>query len=256
MCAENASMNYHWNECDISEWFKTQIEEELVRRNYKIVNTDIYVKICARMNSLGLVYTINIDALKNDKTCYLENFNTTAKYNDGLDKFPWFMDFFKEKEAEAILKFSNNVLDLGFEPRREFAGVKNIQAEEKIYGDVEYGTVINCSNEEMVYFLTNKEMICNWNGRAIFEGDWVKIENIEFSIHKVETNQIKMKFKLSNWKEESDVVINISSIRGNTKLELKQTKMPLNEVDVIKRMWRERIFLPICMAFGFSEINQ
>ncbi|KAF9763374.1 hypothetical protein NGRA_1298 [Nosema granulosis] len=256
MCAENTSMNYHWNESDISEWFKTNIEVELVRRKYQIVKTDIYVKICARMNSLGLVYTINIDALKNNRNCILENFNTTSKYNDGLDSFPWFMDFFKEKEAEAILKFSNNVLDLGFDPRKEFVGVKNIQAEEKKYGEVEYETNINCSNQEMVDFLTSREMINNWNRGVAYEGDLIKMENIQLEIISVEQNRIEMRFKLNNWKDYSKVEINLSTIRNNTKIVLKQTGIPLNEVSVIKRLWRERIFMPICMAFGFSEINQ
>jgi activator of HSP90 ATPase len=256
MCAENSSMNYHWNESDISDWFKSKIEEELIRRKYKIVSTDIYVKICARMNSIGLVYTVNIDALKNDKNCILENFNTTAVYNEGLKGFSWFMDFFKEKEAEAILKFSKNVLELGFDPKREFTGLKNITAKEKTSGDLSFNLTINCGKNEIKDFLTNGDLVRNWNCNVLVEDKLIKFENVEILYTSVEENEIKAKFKLTDWENYSEILIKLENIRNNTKITIEQSKIPLNQVNVIEPLWRERIFKPICMVFGFSIVNQ
>lgn len=131
MDADERMKNYHWTESNISDWARENIEQELLKREYQIVKLDIFVKICSRMNTLGLVYSINIDAIKDKKSFFLDNFTSTTQENEGLKDFPWFVDFFKELEGQGILKFSKNVIDLGNKEERSFVGVQNIRAEVK-----------------------------------------------------------------------------------------------------------------------------
>lgn len=245
--------NYHWNECNISAWIKEKTEEELKKRKYEIISTDFYVKLCSRMNKLGLVYSISIDATKNEETSVLENFNSTSSENEGLKKFPWFVDFFKELEAQAIIKFSKNVLDLGKKNERSFAGIQNIEANEVKTGNFKYISLINCSFDEFFEFLTNQSYVVNWAHCVTFDDQGYTSEQFTLkNITKVE-NGLELKFKLNTWENFTNVTIKFQNIRENTKLDIFQKNVPFKDLDLMKVIWKNGIISAICMNFGFVE---
>ncbi|WUR04786.1 Hsp90 ATPase activator [Vairimorpha necatrix] len=252
MNAEERMKNYHWSESDISTWAKEKIINELNKRNYEIIKTDIFVKICSRMNNLGLIYIIELDALKDNKSCILTNFTTTHEENEGLKDFPWFLDFFKELEGEALLKFSKNVLEIK-NTVRPSVDVPNIKADVKTSGKFIYSSTVNCPPEEFQNFLVKDEFIRCWARDLKIEKDEIFIGKIQLKIIEVKEGNVKMEFKLDEWAEITKVEIKISELRGNTKIDLKQEDVPLKYIDTMTGMWRENIFMPICMAFGFHE---
>ncbi|KAK6089886.1 hypothetical protein P3W45_001089 [Vairimorpha bombi] len=253
MNADERMKNYHWTESNISDWARENIEKELIKRGYQIVKLDIFVKICSRMNTLGLVYSINIDANRDNKACFLDNFTSTSQENEGLKDFPWFVDFFKELEGQAILKFSKNVIDLENKEERSFVGVQNIKAEEKKYREFKYESLVNCQNDEFINFLIKKEFIQCWARGVKFEGSDAVIDQIRLSDLQREDNKVKLKFKIESWSDYSDVTVSFIDIRGNTKIELVQKNVPIKDFDVMKGFWKEKIFMPICTCFGFCE---
>lgn len=252
MNADERMKNYHWTESNISGWARENIEQELLKRGYQIVKLDIFVKICSRMNTLGLVYCINIDAIQDKKSCFLDNFTSTSQENDGLKDFPWFVDFFKELEGQAILKFSKNVIDLE-NKERSSVNVQNIKAEEKKSRTFKYESLVNCPNDEFIDFLIKNEFIQCWAGGIKFEDGDILIDQIRLSDLQRENNKVNLKFKIENWSNYSDVSISLLDIRGNTKIELVQKNVPVKDFDVMGSIWKEKIFMPICMYFGFCE---
>lgn len=251
MNADERMKNYHWSECNISEWAKNKITEELNKRGYKIIHLDIFVKICSRMNTLGLVYIISLDTMKDNISYVLTNFTSTHKESEGLEGYPWFIDFFKELEGQALLLFSKNVLDLENKERKSVDVPKvtaSIKKEEEFY----YTSIINCPVDEFVSFLVDPSLVQMWMKGKVKEKEYI-LENLIFKITNIEKDKIFIDFKLKKWDKFTNVEVLISDIRGNTKISLRQKNVPIKDIGIMTGIWKDNIFRPICMTFGFCE---
>ncbi|KAI8616992.1 activator of Hsp90 ATPase [Chytriomyces sp. MP71] len=65
------------------------------------------------------------------------------------------------------------------------------------------------------------------------------------------SSKIVQTWRLKSWSTHSTMVtILLTEIEGGTRLELKQTSVPADEVDVVKRNWESYYFAPIRAAMG------
>ncbi|AFN83375.1 hypothetical protein EROM_071240 [Encephalitozoon romaleae SJ-2008] len=244
--------NYHWAESDLSGWAKDKIKEALEARGYKVYGMDVLVKICQRMNTLGLVYMISFECTKDEKYCGVRNFYSVSEKADGMEDFEWFPKFFKEMEGEAVLKFGNRVLDVNKEMGERKPCAKSVSAEEAKTMDVSYKATINCEVRELMDFILSKEYISVWSGhRAAFEGDDILIDNVIIRELKEKNGGIEMKWKLKEWSNFTEVRIQLEEFLNSSKITLKQKNVPIKEEGSIRMWWNERVFVPISACFGF-----
>lgn len=248
---ERTGDNYHWTESDISGWASDRISGELERRGYVVKGSEIMVKVCQRMNTLGLVYTISFDAEKEGKLYGLKDFYSSSEGADGMEHFSWFLDFFKEMEAEAVLKFGNRVLDVDREVERKSCNVKSISAREVRNTDLCYKVCINCSTEEIKEFVSREEFISMWSGgRAVFSGKDIVLENVTMS-NVERNNEVRMRWKFKEWDDFSEARISFEALGSSVRVTVNHRDVPIKEVESIRMWWHERMFVPISSCFGF-----
>lgn len=245
--------NYHWTECDISGWCSEKIKKELESRGYVVHGMDVMVKLCQRMNSLGLVYMISFDCGKDGKKHGIRNFCSITEETDGMEDFEWFLEFFKEMEMEAVLKFGSNVLDVEREVERKHCDVKSIDAPEMKTTDVSYATSINCTMDEIREFICKEEFVSMWSGnRAMFDGGEMKLDNVIMQDLKEKDGTITMRWKFREWSESSNVRITFEPLVESIKVVVNQRNVPIKEAQSVKMWWNERMFVPISACFGFN----
>ncbi|KAG5859218.1 hypothetical protein KMI_08g13550 [Encephalitozoon hellem] len=249
---EEKRSNYHWAESDLSGWAKDKIKEALETRDYKVYEMDVMVKICQRMNTLGLVYMISFECTKDGRYCGVRNFYSVSERADGMEDFGWFPEFFKEMESEAVLKFGNRVLDINKEVGERKPCTGKIAAEEAKAIDVTYKATINCEVSELKNFILSKEYISMWTGhRASFEGDDILIDNVVIRELREEDGEIKMKWRLKEWNSFTEVRILLEEFLNSSKVTLRQKNVPIKEEGSVRMWWNERVFVPITACFGF-----
>lgn len=247
------SNNYHWKDLNISSWVESKISEELLDREYEVQRLVVDTKVCQRMSKLGLVYDINFDLKKGEKAYYLQNYTSSTDPAEGLETVPWFRDFFKELECKAILQFADKLLDTEKAIDREVSGIKKTKADEQKCDSVKLEFTMTCKAEEIINFMTKPEFISMWSrNEAIFSGDEVKIQRIVMRDVKCESHRVTMLWKLDTWCGYSNLEITLSEIQNVTKVSILQTQVPIDELDIVKGGLTERMFMPICMCFGFT----
>lgn len=243
--------NYHWTETNISDWAADRIREELEWQGHTVQRMDVSVKLCQRMNTLGLVYMISFDCAGDGEEYGMRDFYSTAEKADGMERFEWFVGFFKELEAEATLKFGSRVLDVEREIDRK-CEVKRIDAPEARTVDMSCSVSINCSADEMREFVCREEYISMWSGgQAVFGVD-LELENTVIRGLREENGTVRMEWRFREWKEFSDVRMTFEPVMSNTKISVVQKNVPIRETESIKMWWRERMFARISACFGFA----
>lgn len=248
---EEKKLNYHWAESDISEWARDGIRQALESRGYTVHEMDVMTKVCQRMNTLGLVYMISFECVKDGKYCGVRGFYSVSEKANGIEDFEWFPGFFKEMEAEAVLKFGDRVLDVD-RPVERKPCVKNIAAEDAKSVDVTYRASINCGVDELKSFILSPEFISVWSGhRALFESGRVLIDGVEMHDLREDSRCIKMGWKRAEWAVVSDVRMELESFLSSTKVKVVQKGVPIKEAGSVRAWWHERVFAPISGSFGF-----
>jgi activator of HSP90 ATPase len=245
--------NYHWTDCNISSWTKETIQRELESRGYKVKEIDVDARVYQRMNNLGMAYTVGFDTVKDGAFHSLKNFYSTSEPAEGIEDFSWFLDFFKELEARAILQFGGRVLD---STERETGGkvteLREVDAVDARYEVLRCTMYINCSIEEFKDFVTKREFIEAWTrGEARFENGEVIIGRAVMRELWTDAEEIKMKFRMQEWSEFSEVTMSLEKLMTDTRVMITQKKVPLNEAGGMELWWRERMVSAIASSFGF-----
>ncbi|ADM11889.1 Hsp90 ATPase activator [Encephalitozoon intestinalis ATCC 50506] len=249
---ESKGSNYHWAESDLSGWAKDKIKETLEHRGYKVNEMDVMVKICQRMNTLGLVYMIGFECTKDGKYCSIRNFYSVSEKAEGMEDFEWFPGFFSELEEEAILKFGSRVLDTNRQVEERKPCVRSIDAEDAKTVDISYKASINCEINEFKNFILSQEYISMWSGyRATFDGDDILIDGVIIRRLREENGCIRMEWKLERWSHFTEVKISLESFLNSSKVTVKQKAVPIKEEKSIRMWWHEKVFASISTCFGF-----
>jgi activator of HSP90 ATPase len=245
--------NYHWTYSDISGWVRETIQEELESRGHKVKNIDVDAKVCQRMNNLGMVYTVGFDTMKDGVFYSLKNFYSVKEPADGLEDFDWFLEFFAELQAKAILQFGSRVLDVArTEADGRVAELKEVRAVDARHDVLRYTAYINCSTREFKDFMTKQEFIEAWTcGEAQFGEGEIVIGGVTIQELREENGELRMRLKMEGWPDFSEVAISLEEFKTDIRVTVVQKKIPLNETGSMELWWRERVMLAVATSFGF-----
>ena len=127
--------------------------------------------------------------------------------------------------------------------------------------------VFKCTGQEIYNALTQKSMMSIFTGSAVkMEQDQAE-ENLEFTLldGNIEGKfqilkpftKITQKWRLKSWPagHYSEVIIVIKQASDETKLSLKQTQVPVSELDKTKQGWQRYYWEAIRRAFGFGGMT-
>lgn len=238
-----------------------------------------------RMGKITVLNTFNLQMKDNkDKIVTIENYSSiNTEYDDLGTK--WVIDFVKEKETEALLKFSGGILgvtsDNGNSGSVSTTGsttgnntnkdtgkdINLIQSiKRKTHGSLSLTILICSTTNELIRFLIDPNFYARWMGPSIKQdGDTVTFENIslkgiplyneEFFNNSIDNSidkSVSFQYKWKEWEEYSSVKIGFMEIGDNVKVTVEQSHVPVEVIENVRNHWKTRIFGVISSVYGCS----
>jgi activator of HSP90 ATPase len=244
---------------NVTQWMKNEIETHLQEKDYEIGLLTVDCEIMARMNKISILNNVNLKiSNKKGENFSLQNYNSSNVEYDDL-KLKWLVDFIKEREKQAVLKFGG--IDESANKMNAEATGQNVIVEisgKKEFEKLTFSTLFNSKADELMSFFTEKKYILHWAGPATtFES--IDNENSNFILISFESivlknivktkNIIEMEYKWKDWSNFSKVRLEFLKIGEHVRIDLKQEKIPVGLKDNVFNHWNTRIFSIISLIF-------
>lgn len=230
-------------------WMKDAIINFLSAKGYKIILFNINAEILARFDKITIINTFSIKMSDKDgKLVSLNDYCSTNKEYDDT-KLKWFIDFVKEREMEAILKFGGSALGTENIGTPKCGAVFKVEGEKK-FGNLEFDIFFCSTIDEIIKFISASGFYQMWMGPSLKETDGtISFENILIKNLKAGDGTITLDYKWVEWNEYSQVKIDFVQVGDNVKVALHQSHIPIDLVDCVKMHWVSRIFGVISNVF-------
>lgn len=246
--------NFLHKTINVTDWMKESIEKYVISKEYTILLFNINSEIMTRMGKITIINTFSLKMKdKNDNLIVLDDYNSINKEYDDLS-LKWLIDFVKEKEMEAILKFGGKALGTETNEVEKIGKQESFKVEgEKKYGSFKMDMYFSSTVHDMIDFISNPRFYNIWMGPDMKEvNNTVTFENIIFSNIKKMENSISLEYKWKDWDTFSFVSIEFVQMNSVVKLHLTHKNIPVELIDNVKNHWKHRIFTVISNFFGAS----
>lgn len=227
---------------NVTEWMKEAISEFLTGKGFEIVMFSIDSQILTRMAKMTILNNLSLKFIdKTGKNYSLQGYSSVSNEYDDLE-LKWLVDFIKERETEAILKFGG--IALGTEiNQHENKKVEFELVGKKTQENRSFSMLFASNVTEFMSFFLEKNFIQIWMGPTCkFEKDEMKFENVTIKdVKKVNDKCIELQYKWNDWDYFSPVSLTFLQIGDNVKVSTKLCNIPVEMADNVVNHWRERI---------------
>lgn len=234
---------------DISNWMKQEIESFL--RNYEILTLNVHTELFVRNTKAQILNSINIKY--NDpsagKSIIVNYDSDDVVYSDSNNKK--IINYIKDLECRAFLKFGPEATSQqNAKPElKDPTPIKQSYQKTSNTKNVTLRLFVTATPDQIKLGFTNPQFIILWTGTSNLTTNGFKFENVE--IENIESIGIlKMKFKLLDWSNLIDVIINFTVADDVTRLDIDFKNVPILAEDGIKLQWKHRIIGMICKIFN------
>lgn len=243
--------NFLHKTTNVTAWMRKCIESFVTEKGYVIVLFDIDSEIMTRLGKITIINTFRLKLKdKSGNVISVDNYSSTNTEYDDLN-LKWLIDFVKEKEMEAILKFGGKTLGTEIE-----AVESNKQVEFKVMGEKKYGSLnieiyFSSNVHDMIEFITMPQFNMIWMGPTMRnDNGTISFENVIFKNMQSTSNKVSLEYKWKDWPEYSQVLMEFIQVGDNLKISLIQKHVPVELIDNVKNHWNSRIFMTISNSFG------
>lgn len=262
--ARNDARNpFFHHSVNISEWMRDRIAAILEKRELVLVSLDCNAEVMARMSNLTVINNVNLEFRDAKGGMHsFNNYSSVNKYYDGPKDTSWLVDQIKEAEMEAVLKYGGKALrteDCGAAGDARGAGAASVGATElRNTEEIVMELYASTTVDEMARFLTDRGFIERWTcGRARFDDSGLYFENLRLEDIRLEGGDrqgadraVSLRYRWQDWEGFSRVRIALMQAGNCTKLTLRQSDVPVDAVDMVRRHWNEEVFGMISRAFN------
>lgn len=251
---------------DISGWMREEIAKLLGGRGLSIITADVSAEIMTRMSHISVINNISVKYKSADgRVFFLDNYSSASGSYDGERSAKWLIDEIKELEMRAVLRYGGGVYGSVEREAEEYQPIEQqmgVSAAERLStSDLRIGLDLSAPVSDVVKFLTEREFVARWMlGRGSFEEaagsasgrtfSRAAFDGNEFYGLKISRDRIELRFKRTEWAEDSTVTIGLTDAGTTTHLELVQENVPVDAVDMMGAFWRGSVFRVISMLFS------
>ncbi len=249
------------NSINITQWMTDRITNILINNKFTIINLKIDCEIAKRLDQASINNNINLEIKDSaGKFYFLTGYNSLSSHKEDGEVEKWLICEIKKLEKEAVETLG-----------KKQAVKKNDEYEvkradlsctvKKKNQDLNISFITNLAPQQIIDYFTKEEHMKRWMlGNGVFEGESqefrkVTFNNIELTNFFVDKNNICFNYKLKDWEAVTKVQIKLSDMENSTKILVNQKNVPIQDVNLVRAYWHEKIFLPISWLFGCS-INQ
>ncbi|ELA41210.1 uncharacterized protein VICG_01699 [Vittaforma corneae ATCC 50505] len=243
--------NFLHKTTNVTAWMREGIEKFIAEKGYAIVLFDIDSEIMTRLGKITIINTFTLKMKdKSGNIISVDNYSSINKEYDDLS-LKWLIDFVKEREMEAILKFGGKALGTESESARS-----NKQVEFKVQGEKRYGSLMleiyfSSNIQDMIKFIAEPQFHVFWMGPTMKnDGGSISFENVVLRNIQSSSDSVSLEYKWRDWPEYSQVFMEFVQVGDNLKINLNQKHVPVEFVDNVKNHWNSRIFMAISSSFG------
>lgn len=236
---------------NVTEWMKKTIEDFLIAKRFTIVLFSIDSEIMTRMGKMSILNNLSLKIVNEEGKNYsLEGYSSSNIEYDNIE-LKWLIDFIKEREVEAILKFGGKVLGTEEDQKN-----KNIKVELELVGkkteeNKKFSVFVASNVKEFMSFFLERNFQMAWMGPTTkVEGVEFKFENVVLKdIKKINENSIELKYKWNEWTDFSTVSLEFLQVGDSVKVTVNLNKVPVELTDNVINHWKERILYNISILF-------
>ena len=250
MSLQDQEVNAIHKTFNVTEWMKEQIQNFITEKGYTIALFTIDSEIMVRMGKISILNNISLKIVDSDgKNFSLDGYSSTSKEYDSLE-LKWLVDFIKEKEKEAILRFGGKAL--GTENSKEIK--KDVEFElvgKKTEENSKFSVFFASNVKELMSFFLERNFQSAWIGPSgKIEDNETKIDNVTLKgIKATNSHSIELEYKWNDWKDFSNVCLDFIQVGDSVKVTVSQTKIPVGLADNVINHWKSKIFFNISILF-------
>ncbi|ORD94669.1 hypothetical protein ECANGB1_226 [Enterospora canceri] len=227
------------------------MREEVLKllSGYEVVDIDVHTELFMRMNKAQIINNVRTKYTdrKSGEFHELDYDSFSTVYENKKTK--WLVNRIKDLECRAFLKFAPVAMDTTESRTGVIQKVTENRNVTKMT-EMEMSLFVNASESNMIRAFSDDGLIGMWSMGGNSGNGLIEIGNGKLEDISVGGNQVKMKFRLSDWKEHSDVVAEFRRAGESTKVELSFSRVPISEEEGVRCFWKERVIGMICRIFN------